>query len=59
VKHDPSEQKQTLFLKNQYGFTDVQESAAQRIGMTIIDLASLPGSSALLLSTFMVHPFLV
>jgi hypothetical protein len=47
------------YLKNPYGFTDVQESVTQQIGMTIIDLALLPGSSALLLPTFMFHPFFV
>jgi hypothetical protein len=45
----------TLF-KNPHGFIDVQESAAQWIGMTITDLAFLPD---LLLPTFMVYPFFV
>jgi hypothetical protein len=40
-------------------FTNVQESAAQRIGMNTKDLASLPGSSALLLPIFMVYSFFI
>jgi hypothetical protein len=48
----------TLFKKSIW-FTNVQESVAQRIGMIITDLASLPGSCSLLLLTFMVHRFFV